>query len=411
MSTFEQRLSDNAKGDNMLSNAFCGDEVSRLGFGCMRLPLKPDNSIDEAELQKMVDYAVQNGVNYFDTAWPYHGGESESAIGKALSIYPRNQWFLADKYPGHQISERYNPEEIFEEQLVKCGVSYFDFYLLHNVYENSMGVYMDPKWNILEYFKEQKRRGRIRHLGFSSHARPDSLEKFLDYAGDSMEFCQIQLNYLDWSLQDAEAKVKLLASRNIPIIVMEPLRGGKLASLGADDESRLKSLRPDESTASWAFRWLQRLPEVKVVLSGMSDFAQMKDNVGTFSGGQFLTADEVDLLAQIADKLKDAVPCTRCRYCCEGCPMGLDIPMLIHAYNDLKFAGSMTVPMQMDALPEDKRPSACIGCGACAAICPQKIEIPSVMADLADRISKMGSWAEICRQREETAKARKAKKA
>ncbi|MBQ7486370.1 MAG: aldo/keto reductase [Clostridia bacterium] len=392
----------------MLKNDFCGNEISRLGFGCMRLPVKPDKSIDEQEVQKMVDYAIANGVNYFDTAWPYHNGESEVVIGKALSRYPREQWYLADKYPGHQISDSYNPAEIFEEQLVKCGVSYFDYYLLHNVYENSVGVYTDKRWNIIEYFKEQKRLGRIRHLGFSSHARPDTLEKFLDYAGDCMEFCQIQLNYLDWSLQDAEAKVRLLADRKIPIIVMEPLRGGKLAALDASDEDRLRALRPNESIASWAFRWLQRLPDVRVVLSGMSDFAQMKDNVSTFTGGAPLTADEVALLEQIADKLKDAVPCTRCRYCCEGCPMGLDIPMLIHAYNDLKFAGSMTVPMQMDALPDDKRPSACIGCGACAAICPQKIDIPSVMSDLAERISKMGTWAEICRQREAAAKARKA---
>ena len=388
----------------MMMNEACGERLSRLGFGCMRLPQTPEKTIDEHELKHMIDYAIAHDVNYFDTAWPYHGGHSELAVGKILADYPRDTWFLADKYPGHQISASYNPAEIFEEQLKKCGVEYFDFYLLHNVYENSFGVYTDPKWDILNYFKEQKRLGRIRHLGFSSHARPDTLAKFLDYAGDSMEFCQIQLNYLDWTLQDAKAKYDLLTARNIPVWVMEPLRGGKLASLSEEDESRMTALRPEESIASWSFRWLQNLPNVKMVLSGMSDFEQMVDNVRTFSGGDPQTEEESALLADIAEGLKDALPCTRCRYCCEGCPMQLDIPMLIHAWNDLKFSGSMTVPMQMDALPEDKKPSACIGCGACAAICPQKIDIPTALSEFAERLSNTTSWAELCRQREEAAR-------
>ena len=395
----------------MLYNEACGKRLSRLGFGCMRLPQTPDKTIDEAVFQQMVDEAVAAGVNYFDTAWPYHGGHSEIALGKALKRHPKEKWFIADKYPGHQIASSYNPAEIFEAQLEKCGVDAFDFYLLHNVYENSIGVYTDPKWGILDYFKEQKRLGRIRHLGFSSHARPDTLARFLDYVGDSMEFCQIQLNYLDWTLQDAKAKYDLLTSRNIPVWVMEPLRGGRLAALSGDDEARLKALRPGESVASWGFRWLQALPNVKIVLSGMSAPEQMRDNLQTFSGGTPLSEEEKSVLAEIAEGLKNALPCTRCRYCCDGCPMGLDIPMLIHALNDLKFAGSMTVPMQMDALPEDKKPSACIGCGACAAVCPQNIDIPAAMAELADRLSKVTSWAELCRQREEAARRLKAGKA
>ena len=388
----------------MLYNEACGERLSRLGFGCMRLPQTADKAIDENELQRMVDCAIERGVNYFDTAWPYHGGHSELAIGKALAKYPRERWYLADKYPGHQISASYDPAAIFEQQLKKCGVEYFDFYLLHNVYENSYGVYTDPKWGILDYFKEQKRLGRIKHLGFSTHARPDTLEKFLDYAGDAVEFCQIQLNYLDWTLQDAKAKYELLTQRGLPVWVMEPLRGGRLAALGEADEARLKALRPEESIASWSFRWLQNLPNVKMVLSGMSCLAQMEDNIATYTGGAAQTPDEAAALAEIAEGLKNALPCTRCRYCCDGCPMGLDIPMLIHAYNDLKFASSMTVPMQMDALPEDKRPSACVACGACAAVCPQKIDIPAAMAELADALSKMPSWAELCRQREEAAR-------
>ena len=395
----------------MLYNKACGEELSRLGFGCMRLPLKEDITIDEEELQRMVDYAIAHGVNYFDTAYPYHGGMSEICVGRALKKHPKEKWFLASKYPGHQIASSYDPAAVFEEQLEKCGVEYFDFYLLHNVYENSIGVYTDPKWGILDYFKEQKRLGRIRHLGFSTHARPETLERFLDYAGDSMEFCQIQLNYLDWTLQDAKAKYELLTERGIPVWVMEPLRGGRLASLSEADEARMKALRPEESIASWSFRWLQRLPNVKVVLSGMSAMDQMTDNVSTFSGGTPLDDREAALAEEIAEGMKNALPCTRCRYCCDGCPMGLDIPMLIHAYNDVKFASSMTVAMQFDALPEEKKPSACIGCGACAAVCPQNIDIPAAMAELAETIAKMPSWAEMCRQREEAARKLKEQKA
>ncbi len=388
----------------MLYNEFKDLKLSRLGFGAMRLPTLENGEIDEKQVEEMVAYAMEHGVNYYDTAYPYHGGKSEIVLGKALSQYPRDSWYLASKYPGHQIASSYNPAEVFEEQLKKCGVDYFDFYLLHNVYENSIGVYEDPQWGILDYFKEQKSLGRIRHLGFSSHARPDTLESFLEYAGDAMEFCQIQMNYLDWSLQDAEAKYNLLTSRGIPVWVMEPVRGGRLASLSVEDEEQLKALRPDESIASWSFRWLQNLPNVKMVLSGMSNMEQMKDNVRTFTEGAVQTEDETELLYRIAEGMKNALPCTRCRYCCDGCPMELDIPMLIHAYNDLKFSGGMTVAMQFDALPEEKKPSACLSCGACAAVCPQNIDIPGALAELTELLAKAPSWAELCRQREEAAR-------
>ncbi len=389
----------------MQKNDFQELSLSRLGFGTMRLPQK-DGAIDEKQVFEMVDYALANGVNYFDTAYPYHGGLSEVVAGKALRRHPRDQWLLATKYPGHQIASSYNPAEIFEEQLAKCGVEYFDFYLLHNVYENSMGVYMDPQWGIIDYFREQKRLGRIRHLGFSTHARPETLRPFLD-AVDDMEFCQIQLNYLDWTLQDAKAKYELLTERNIPVWVMEPLRGGKLAALPEEQAEKLRALRPAESQAAWGLRWLMALPNVKMVLSGMSDMAQMKDNVATFSEGAPLTEAENAVLADIAEALKVGVPCTRCRYCCDGCPMGLDIPMLLHGYNDLKFTRSMTVPMQMDALPPEKRPQACIGCGACAAVCPQGIDIPGTMSEFAELLTSGPSWAEMCRQREEAARRRR----
>lgn len=377
--------------------------LSRLGFGAMRLPLK-NGAIDEEELQKMVDYATAHGINYFDTAYPYHEGKSEIALGKALKAYPRESYYLATKYPGHQIAETYHPAEIFEEQLKKCDVEYFDFYLLHNVYEGSVKTYCDPKWGIIDYFVEQKKAGRIKHLGFSCHANPETLKVFLDAFGEHMEFCQIQLNYLDWSLQRGKDKYELLTERNIPVWVMEPVRGGKLAAPGEESQKKLQECRPEESAASWCFRWLMSLPNVKVILSGMSNMAQMQDNVKTFEEDKPLSEEEKTLLFEIAEGLKDSVPCTACRYCCAGCPMGLDIPALIGAYNDIRSGGGLTPAMQIEALPDEKKPSACIGCGACSGICPQSIKVPEIMADLAIRYAKLPKWADMCKEREEAAK-------
>lgn len=389
----------------MLKSRLCGHEVSRLGFGAMRLPTLSDGSIDIAQTAEMTDIAIKNGVNYFDTAFPYHAGKSETVMGDILKSYPRDSFYLATKYPGHQISKSYDPAAIFEEQLGKCSVDHFDFYLLHNVCENSFDVYNDPKWGIIDYFVRQREEGRIRHLGFSTHARPETLEKFLSLYGDKLEFCQIQLNYLDWTLQNAKAKYELLDSLGIPVVVMEPVHGGKLAHLGGGKDERLSAARPDESSAAWAFRWLQALPNVKVVLSGMSSLAQMKENVSVFESEKPLSEDESTLLLSIAEELKNAVPCTACRYCCDGCPAGLDIPVLIGALNDLRFEKSFTVSMQLDAMPADKLPTACIGCGACESICPQNIEIPKLMRELADMLPTLPSWAEICKKRDEEAQA------
>ena len=388
----------------MIYSDFQGKQLSLLGFGAMRLPLNSDGSIDEERTREMTRWAFENGVNYIDTAYPYHGGESEQVMGRILSEYPRESFYLATKYPGHQISSRgYHPEEIFEEQLKKCGVEYFDFYLLHNVNESSVGVYLDPQWGIIDYFKEQKRLGRIKHLGFSCHAATGGLKEFLDRCGGDMEFCQIQLNYLDWTLQDAKGKYERRTERGIPVWVMEPVRGGKLAKLHETAEAKLKALRPEASVASWGFRFLQALPNVKMVLSGMSDMAQMQDNVKTFSRREVLTQEETELLLSIAEELKDSVPCTACRYCCDGCPAGLDIPHLISIYNELRFATSSNIVMRVECLPEEKKPLACIGCGQCTQICPQKIDVPGAMEDFTRRLSAIPSWAETCRKREAAA--------
>ena len=390
----------------MIYSDFQNEKLSLLGFGTMRLPCLADGSIDENQVAEMTRMAIEAGVNYFDTAYPYHGGQSERVMGRVLSKYPRDSYNLATKYPGHQIlSDGYNPAAIFEEQLEKCGVDYFDFYLLHNVNEKSMEVYMDPQWGIVDYFKEQKRLGRIRHLGFSSHAQVEGLEKFLDYCGQDMEFCQIQLNYMDWMLQKAKEKYELLTARGIPVWVMEPVRGGMLASLREDNSARLKAIRPEATDASWGFRFLQGLPNVKMILSGMSDKAQMADNLNTFACREPLSQSEQALVLSIAQGMMDSVPCTACRYCCEGCPKGLDIPALLAVYNELRVTPTVNAAMRVEFLPEEKKPTACIACGKCARSCPQNIDIPRALKELAEKLTTIPSWAETCRQREAAAKA------
>ena len=380
----------------MIFSEFQDKKLSLLGFGAMRLPVK-DGQIDQELVEKMVRYGIEHGVNYFDTAYPYHGGMSERVMGKVLSQYPRESYYLADKFPGHMILESYDPQTLFEEQLRRCNVEYFDFYLLHNVYEESVERYLDPNLGIMEYLKEQKRNGRIRHLGFSTHGRLDMMKEFLEKYGQDMEFCQIQLNYQDWTLQDAKEKYELLTSYNIPVWVMEPVRGGKLANF---QDPRLLVRRPDATTASWGFRFLQGLPNVKMILSGMSNMDHMTDNVATFEQRQPLNQEEIDLLLQMAEEMKNVIPCTGCRYCCDGCPMELDIPAMMSICSDIRFAPVVNSVMMLEALPEEKKPSACIACGKCTQVCPQHIDIPAVMKELAQRMEAMPTWKEICRQRE-----------
>ena len=389
----------------MIYRDFKDKQLSLLGFGAMRLPQNEDGSVDEKQTEEMVAYAIKNGVNFFDTAYPYHAGESERIMGDILSKYPRDSYYLATKYPGHQITaegaSNYNPAAVFEEQLRKCRVDYFDFYLLHNVYENSIDTYTDPDWGIIEYFNKQKELGRIKHLGFSSHGGIDILNSFLDKYGDIMEFCQIQLNYLDWTLQDAKTKYEMLTDRGIPVWVMEPVRGGKLASLPPASESRLKELRPDESIAAWSFRFLQALPNVKMILSGMSDNSQVIDNIRTFSADKSASESEIQLLLEIAEDMKDAIPCTSCRYCTDGCPAGLDIPHLLNIYNEVRVVPSVNSYMRLDALEADKQPSACINCDKCVKICPQGIDIPAHLAGFAEKLASLPSWESICHQRDD----------
>lgn len=366
-------------------------KLSALGMGAMRLPVidGDDARIDESAAQKMVDYAMEHGVNYYDTAWGYHNGNSELVMGKALSKYPRDSYYLATKFPGYDLSNMDKVEEIFEKQLEKCGVEYFDFYLFHNVCEMNIDAYLNREYGIYEYLLKQKKEGRIRHLGFSAHGSVEVMKRFLEAYGKDMEFCQIQLNYLDWSFQDAKGKVELLNQHNIPVWVMEPLRGGKLASLTEEETAKLKELRPEETVPAWAFRFLQSLPSVTVVLSGMSDMTQMQENIRTFEEDKPLNDGEMKALLQMADEMvsKIALPCTACHYCVSHCPQELDIPGLLALYNEHCFTGGgFIAPMAMSAIPEDKRPNSCIGCRSCEAVCPQQIKISEAMADFAQKL-------------------------
>lgn len=372
----------------MIYKDYQGMQLSALGLGAMRLPVigGDDARIDEAAALEMVDYAMAHGVNYYDTAWGYHSGNSERVMGRALSRHPREQYYLADKFPGYDLSNMDKVEQIFEEQLRKCRVEYFDFYLFHNVCEMNIDAYLDPKYGIHAYLTQQRKAGRIRHLGFSVHGSYAVMKRFLDAYGDDMEFCQIQLNYLDWSFQDAKAKVELLTQMQIPIWVMEPLRGGRLARLTEQEAAQLKALRPEETIPAWAFRFLQTVPGVTVTLSGMSDMEQLKANIRTFEQERPLSEAELNTLLTLADGMVSSkvLPCTACHYCVSHCPQGLDIPELLALYNEHSFTqGGFLAPMALSALPADKQPNACIGCRSCEAVCPQQIKISEAMADFA----------------------------
>lgn len=373
----------------MQYRAFKDKQLSALGYGAMRFPTIGEGEnqrIDEEASARIVTKAYRSGINYFDTAYNYHNETSEIVLGRILSAFPRESFYLADKYPGHIVPTSSDPHEIFEEQLRRCGVDYFDFYLLHNVNDQSIHIYMDETLGIVDYLLKEKAKGRIRHFGFSCHARPEELERFLKRYGQFMEFGQLQLNYLDWTLQDAKAKYELLGAYGIPVWVMEPTRGGALTSFSEEDEAKLKALRPEVSIASWAFRWLQSLPDVTVVLSGMTTEEALVDNLKTFQTHRPLNDSEQALLQEIAVGLVDRVPCTSCRYCTSECPMHLEIPSLLNHYNDFCFKPGAFTRFSALKLDDKTGPAACIACGACVRMCPQGIQIPEVFADFTARI-------------------------
>ncbi len=373
----------------MLYKDFKGLQLSELGMGNMRLPTigGDDNHVDTEKAVAVIRGAYERGVNYFDTAWGYHGGNSETTVREALSVYPRESYYLADKFPGYDLANFGKQKEIFAEQLKRCGVEYFDFYLLHNVCELNIEQYLDPKNGVLEYFLAEKAAGRIKHLGFSCHAELPALRRFLEAYGEHMEFCQIQLNLLDWEFQHADEKVKLLGEYNLPVWVMEPLRGGSLLRLPESAEAKLREARPGESNAAWAFNFVRSVPGVTMILSGMNSTEQLDENCALFSADAKLNDAEFELCAGIGRSMLSGgvVPCTACHYCVSHCPQGLDIPRLLALYNEHAFSGGgFIAPFAVAAIEPDKRPNNCISCHSCTSVCPQKIEIPETLAKFSE---------------------------
>ena len=390
----------------MYYREIAGVKVSALGMGNMRLPTfdGQENRIDREKAQEIIDYAMAHGINYYDTAYRYHGGESERFIGQALKTYPRDSFHLASKFPGHMMVKKENRvvgftgglagwpdstvEGVFAEQLQKCQSDYFDFYLLHNVSEKSLTIYDDDELQVVDFVKRQKALGKVRHLGFSSHASSAAtIDDFLTRHEGVFDFVQLQLNYLDWTLQDAKGKYEAAARHGVKVVVMEGVRGGRLAALPEAQMAKLSALRPGDSPARWALRWVQSLPEVAVVLSGMTTLEQIRENVETFAAPEPLTQAETAALAEVAESMLDLVPCTACRYCTEGCPSELEIPKIIAAYNGVK-NGDFMARYDLDKEGGAMDPRRCVGCGACSAICPQGIDIPGVMTAFPELLAR-----------------------
>jgi len=395
----------------MTYNKLKDKNLSTLGYGGMRLPTKEVNgkyTIDEAEAEKLLTHAYKNGINLFDTAFFYHAGESERVIGKILNKFPRDTWYLSNKMPGNFMEIKdgkilldvaamgmknmtvSTPAEVFEYQLNNCGVEYFDFYMLHNVSESTFDLYTDESLGILRYLLEEMENGRIRHLGFSTHGRPETIEKFLDMY-DCFEFVMLQINYLDWSLQEAQKKYDIISKHGLPIFAMEPVRGGKLIKPGKEAESILSAARPGDSMAKWAFRFLQSLPSMCVTISGMSTFEQLAENMDIFSTDNPMSDAEKEYLWKAVDTMASFVPCTSCRYCTEACPVKLDIPLLITTYNEASHDFEWYVRDILDTLPDDKKPEACTSCGVCNHHCPQGIDIPETIQKFAALIKEKTS--------------------
>ncbi len=371
----------------MYTKSFRDIQLPPLGLGSLHLPAVAENPdcIDRAAAQHVIDLAIERGINYIDTAYTYHGGDSEKFLGEALSRYPRDRYYLTSKY---YAAAGIDVEKMFEEQLRRCRTDYFDFYLLHGMDENYIDAYMDPQKDVLGYLRRQKERGRIRYLGFSSHGAPETLRRFLDWY-DDFDMALIQLNYVDWTLLEGKAQYDILTDRQIPIWVMEPLKGGRLMNLSKEAWAILQEAAPGQSPSSWAFRFLMGLPNVQMVLSGMSSAAQVVENADIFERQEPLSRHEALALEQAAEVFfKDlGVPCSACRYCCASCPAELDIPLLIKGYNELRVSGET---WRVAGLSQSKGPAQCLDCGTCLKHCPQKIEIPQVMKQFAALQGKQG---------------------
>lgn len=351
-----------------------GVSPSLLGFGCMRFPLNEDGSICEPEAEKMLDTAIEAGVTYIDTAYPYHNGDSEPFLGRVLKKYNRKDFFLATKLPIWNVKTLEDAKRLFQEQLDRLQVDYIDFYLLHCLDKEKWQTVLDL--GLIPYFEEMKRQGKIRFFGFSFHDDYEVFETIATYR--SWDFCQIQYNYIDTDIQAGDKGYALTEKLGIPLVIMEPVKGGSLAQLPEDVTEPFKKARPDSSISSWALRWVASKPNVKVVLSGMSTMEQVEDNLHTFGNFEPLTQKESELVSQVAYAIKKRTKngCTGCAYCMP-CPFGVDIPKNFRIWNDLSMYGNKEKAKQafFQELDVSARADQCKKCGKCETVCPQSIAI------------------------------------
>lgn len=363
-------------------------EVSLLGFGCMRFPLK-DGEIDKEESKKMIHYALDHGVNYIDTAYPYHGGKSELFVAEVIKELDRESFYLADKLPIWDCKTKEDVHRIFNEQLKKCGVEYFDFYLIHAV--NKDRIKTVEELDLFTILEEYKKQGKIKNIGFSFHDDLEAFKLWVDLY--KWDFCQIQLNYMDINHQQGMTGYDMLTERNIPVIIMEPVKGGSLAKFNDSIESLMKNERPEDSIASWAFRWIASLPNVKVVLSGMSTMEQVEDNVKTFTNFEKMTDNELKIIDKVRTEIQllSKVECTSCNYCMP-CPHGVDIPANFRVYNSHSMykQDGYVKWIYGNLKNENKEASVCVECGICIEKCPQQIEIPTRLGEFVDYLKENG---------------------
>lgn len=364
------------------------EQVSLLGFGCMRFPMK-DGEIDKKLSKEMMMFAIDNGVNYIDTAYPYHGGKSELFVKEVISELDRNSFFLADKLPIWDCKIKEDVERIFNEQLDKCGVDYFDFYLIHAV--NKERIKEVEELDLFTTLEKYKAEGKIKNIGFSFHDDLDAFKLWADLY--DWDFCQIQLNYMDIEHQQGMKGYEILTEKGIPVIIMEPVKGGSLAKFNTNIESKLKEYNREASVASWAFRWIASLPNVKVVLSGMSTMEQVVDNINTFSTFKPMNKEEYEILHNVRTEIiaLSKVDCTSCNYCMP-CPHGVDIPRNFRVYNahSMYQQDKSTKWVMSNMIKEGVDASKCVDCGDCLSKCPQQIEIPTRLAEFNSYLLENG---------------------
>lgn len=351
-----------------------GISPSLLGFGCMRFPLTEDGKIDEVRAERMLDRAMEMGVTYYDTAFPYHGGDSEPFVGRVLNKYDRSSYYLATKLPVWLVESKEHAQQIFEDQLKRLDKDYVDFYLLHSLGKDSFEKV--KTLGLIELCEEMRKAGKIRYFGFSFHDEYEVFEEILNY--HNWDFCQIQYNYMDTEIQAGDKGYKLAEEKGIPMVIMEPVRGGLLAGFSEDIEAMFKTATPDKSVASWAVRWVASHPNVKVLLSGMSTEEQVEDNLHTFNHFEPLSEKEEETVNTVVAALRARVQngCTGCRYCMP-CPAGVNIPANFRAWNDYHIYQNYSVVKDRweKGIGEDAKPMNCVECGACEELCPQKISI------------------------------------